>query len=462
MKPIEFDIWESNPEKPGTVRRVGQRRAEEVFAELQHRLESTGYLPDEYFLMDSHWNDGVEIPENTGFYCVADYGASEGIYLDIYFKWYNKEQEQYITKKFATGKTHGETGSDLDRMNLTASAVTKAFNGDGGTYARYIRMGGSDEPGGVIMHLNSDERRLLIESLVESRNQMLQDVGILDQILRRATGSILEYVNEVGGRPLHMSVEDQAVLAIQEGDIPSFNDAYGKIEDGVEELLVMAAGRPGTVGKKITTIILGDSETLPNEIYLEACKKAVDIADGGRVQLLMEQAQYSVENLELRLYGDVISHAYYKGHIKMAGELIHKSNELHIKASNPRILAQALEKGDYTAATTLVKKQINADSIAGELPRAAHIYRNDWMFEHLLKSGMEIKSDNYTVLHECINVGNVAAANLLLDQGMSYERYREWSQDKLPSDFEALGKVEEYWNSLSQLEQDTGPTLGGM
>ena len=38
---------------------LDKRVAQEVFEELKYRLESTGYLPDEYFLMDSHW----EFPE---------------------------------------------------------------------------------------------------------------------------------------------------------------------------------------------------------------------------------------------------------------------------------------------------------------------------------------------------------------------------------------------------------------
>ena len=47
-----------------------------------------GCLPDEYFLLDQRWENGREIPEGADIFCTTDYGASEGIYLDVYLKWY--------------------------------------------------------------------------------------------------------------------------------------------------------------------------------------------------------------------------------------------------------------------------------------------------------------------------------------------------------------------------------------
>ena len=88
MKRIETEIWQPKPEDPQKLQYVGQRTAQEVFAELKHRLESTGYLPDEYFLMDSNWNDGREIPKDSSIFVTADYGASEGIYLNVHLNWH--------------------------------------------------------------------------------------------------------------------------------------------------------------------------------------------------------------------------------------------------------------------------------------------------------------------------------------------------------------------------------------
>ena len=63
------------------------------------------------------------------------------------------------------------------------------------------------------------------------------------------TGSITEYVNTVGMRPLRMSDFDKAVLAIQDGELEAFKKYAAKVPYQQEEtLLVEAAGRPGGCG----------------------------------------------------------------------------------------------------------------------------------------------------------------------------------------------------------------------
>ena len=93
------------------------RTGQEVYEELKHRLEGMGYLPDEYFLLDDVWEDGKVVPRDADLFCTTDYGASEGIYLDVRLKWYGEDGKPVI-KTFATGKTLGESGSDMDRMFL--------------------------------------------------------------------------------------------------------------------------------------------------------------------------------------------------------------------------------------------------------------------------------------------------------------------------------------------------------
>ena len=61
MKKIELEQWEPFPGDPRRMQYAGQRVAQEVFEELKHRLESMGYLPDEYFLMDREWENGREL-----------------------------------------------------------------------------------------------------------------------------------------------------------------------------------------------------------------------------------------------------------------------------------------------------------------------------------------------------------------------------------------------------------------
>ena len=125
MKIIEFDRWTPSPDNPRKLEYAGQRTAEEVFEELKHRLEGQGYLPDEYFDLRSEWEDGREIPKEADLFCTVDYGGSEGVYVDVYLKWYDNDQQKSVTSSFIVGKTLGENGNDLDRMFLTASAITK-------------------------------------------------------------------------------------------------------------------------------------------------------------------------------------------------------------------------------------------------------------------------------------------------------------------------------------------------
>ena len=103
MEIIEFEKWNPAAGDPRKLNYAGQRTAQEVFEELKHRLESQGYLPDEYFLLDRDWENGREVPKGADIFCTTDYGGSEGVYLDVYLKWY--EEHKPITKRFITGKT---------------------------------------------------------------------------------------------------------------------------------------------------------------------------------------------------------------------------------------------------------------------------------------------------------------------------------------------------------------------
>ena len=143
-------------------------------------------------------------------------GDSEGIYLDVYLKWYGEDGKPVI-KSFATGKTLGESGSDMDRMFLISSAITKAFHGEQGAYARYRQMEDGTKAEGVVLHLSPKEQRVLMDALLEQRMRQEAQMTNTEQLLRRMTGSITAYMDEVGARPLRMSTADRAVLAIRDG-----------------------------------------------------------------------------------------------------------------------------------------------------------------------------------------------------------------------------------------------------
>ena len=216
MKQIEFERWEPDAENPRRLTYAGQRTAEDVFHELEARLDSVGYLPDEYLLLDRRWQNGREMPRDAGFFCRTDYGGSEGIYLDMFLEWY--EDSQHKTEHFMTGKTLGEGGADMDRMSLISSAITKAIRGDNSVHARYMVVGAQPEPEEtMLLHLNPDEQRLVAQALAEQRIRLGPQAEGEEQLLRRMTGSVTEY-RAAAGLSNRLDENDRAILAQHDGE----------------------------------------------------------------------------------------------------------------------------------------------------------------------------------------------------------------------------------------------------
>ena len=216
MKQIEFERWEPDAENPHKLNYAGQRAAEEVYQELKARLDSVGYLPDEYFIMDWRWEHGRQIPKGADFFCKTDYGGSEGIYLDVYLEW----QEGDKTKRecFITGKTLGESGADLDRMFLISAAITKAFCGDNSVHARYMVVGGQSEPAETMsLNLSLDEQRLVTQALAEQRIRLGSQAEGEEKLLRRMTGSVTEYM-DAAGLADRLDEHDWDLLAQHDGE----------------------------------------------------------------------------------------------------------------------------------------------------------------------------------------------------------------------------------------------------
>ena len=215
MKQIEFERWKPDAENPRKLKYAGQRTAEDVFHELEARLNSVGYLPDEYFTMDWRWEHGRQIPKGADFFCKTDYGGSEGIYLDVFLDWY--EDGQRKTEHFMTGKTLGESGADLDRMFLISSAITKAFRGDNSVHARYMVVGGQAEPAETMsLNLSPDEQRLVTQALAEQRIRLGSQAEGEEKLLRRMTGSVTEYM-DAAGLADRLTESDRALLAQHDG-----------------------------------------------------------------------------------------------------------------------------------------------------------------------------------------------------------------------------------------------------
>ena len=216
MKQIEFERWELDAENPRRLTYAGQRTAEDVFHELEARLDSVGYLPDEYLLLDRRWQNGREMPRDAGFFCRTDYGGSEGIYLDMFLEWY--EDSQHKTEHFMTGKTLGEGGADMDRMSLISSAITKAIRGDNSVHARYMVVGGQPGPEETMsLNLSPDEQRLVAQALAEQRIRLGPQAEGEEKLLRRMVGNVTEYM-DAAGLSNRLDENDRAILAQHDGE----------------------------------------------------------------------------------------------------------------------------------------------------------------------------------------------------------------------------------------------------
>ena len=463
MKIIEFEKWTPSAEDSRKREYAGQRTAQEVFEELKHRLEGMGYLPDEYFLMDSHWENGREIPKDADIFCTTDYGGSEGVYLDVYLKWYDEQQKKSITKSFITGKTLGENGNDLDRMFLISSAITKAFHGDHATHARYMKIGGvEDDTGGSIVHLSQQEQRTIIDALIEQRERQENALTQTEQLLRRMTGSITEYINEVGMRPLRMSDYDKAVLAIRDGELEAFKQYAAKVPYQQEALLVEAAGRPGAVGRKMTVLLMADRMNIDPAVYCEACKKAIDINDPEKVRFMMEQAQSCVADLELSFFGEMASYAYLD-HRAISREIIKRCTNEQIVAAPPHLLELFAQGPDYQMLDMLVEKGISGgNSAARALHMLTYEQRHSYMARDLLQERMWVDLDDYNALHACVTNRALEVCKLLLDKGMDFERYQQWAECRGGGHAETLQALSDYWQEMkAEVEQTVSQQMGG-
>jgi len=86
-EPVEIEVYEPNPEKPGCLRHVRNRTIQEIYDELVKRLKKDRLYPDEYFEIVgcsccSSWGER-EFPRFRTIACYPVTGASEGHYIHV-------------------------------------------------------------------------------------------------------------------------------------------------------------------------------------------------------------------------------------------------------------------------------------------------------------------------------------------------------------------------------------------
>ena len=443
------------------------RTGQEVYEELKHRLEGMGYLPDEYFLLDDVWEDGKVVPRDADLFCTTDYGASEGIYLDVRLIWYGEDGKPVI-KTFATGKTLGESGSDMDRMFLISSAITKAFHGEHGAYARFQRLEDGTEADGAVLHLSPKEKRVLMDALVEQRMRQEAQMTNTEQLLRRMAGSITAYMDEVGARPLHMSTEDRAVLAVRDGELYAFSSLALQVTKPEERcsLLVESAGRPGAVGRRMAKLMLGAKTPYPEDVWLDACKRAVDTGDLQRVQMMLDRTMDKVDAPSPSLPGEVLQYAYLQNPA-MGSELIRRAAPEQVAAAPSKLLCAAAYARDLPMLTELLQKGLQPGDHAAPLLLPLLTAYDGQRVAHLLKDSLRVRPEDYDAMNVCLREHASSAAEALLGQGMKLDGYLAWAAERgtmldnrAREILEELKLQQDQAHSVQQ--QGSGPVLGGM
>ena len=443
------------------------RSGQEVYEELKHRLEGMGYLPDEYFLLDDVWEDGKVVPRDADLFCTTDYGASEGIYLDVRLIWYGEDGKPVI-KTFATGKTLGESSSDMDRMFLISSAITKAFHGEHGAYARFQRLEDGTEADGAVLHLSPKEKRVLMDALVEQRMRQEAQMTNTEQLLRRMAGSITAYMDEVGARPLRMSTADRAVLAVRDGELYVFSSLALQVTKPEERcsLLVESAGRPGAVGRRMAKLMmLGTKSPYPEDVWLDACKRAVDTGDLQRVQMMLDRTMDKADSPSPSLPGEVLQYAYLQNPA-MGSELIRQAAPEQVAAAPSKLLCAAAYARDLPMLTELLRKGLQPGDHAAPLLLPLLTAYDGQRVAHLLKDGLRVRPEDYDAMNVCLREHAPAAAEALLGQGMKLDGYLTWAakQDVLldTQAQEILDCLAEQQAQVNSVPEQNGPVLGGM
>lgn len=463
MAAIGFERWERSAHDPGKREYAGQRNAVEVFEELHDRLRQQGCLPEEYFLIAPEWENGREISKDADIFCTTDYGASEGIYVDVYLKWY--QDGEPVTERFATGKTLGDTGADLDRMFLVASAVTKLFHGDSGSYPRYMQSRGPepDDPGAVIF-LNRAEQETVMQALLDRRLQQENTLTQTEQLLRRMAGSVTAYMDIVGQRPFKISDFDRAVLAIRDGELEVFRNTYPSVLTQADALLTETAGRPGAVGRKMTALLLADAQCFSEPAYRKACERAVDIHDKEKLLFLLEDAAGHVENLPESFCGEIARYAYREQR-DLAREIVQLCTPGQIAAAPSRLFFDAVSNQDFSTAMMLTEKGIDADECFVDAARWCAMQHGEWQLEHLLKKGLRVSVENFAALSACIEHGLTDVGKLLLDRGMDLDTFCAWAQrqPQRGQNADTLTNLREYWQEMQETQEPSDtPENGGM
>lgn len=195
MKRIETEIWVPDLEKKGYVKYTGQRKARDVFQEVSEALEEAGLYPDEYFSLASQfkYGDTVEFPVARELACYANWGGSEGIYLEVMV--YTEIQNECKWVNFASGKTLDETHEAFIRMQYIAGYIYQLIMGDGRVHPRYILLDREKNGKLLIDRVDSEFSNYLTNILFHNDSKPMEhadEIALMSMIVKALPHSELQ------------------------------------------------------------------------------------------------------------------------------------------------------------------------------------------------------------------------------------------------------------------------------
>ena len=194
---IDTAKWKPISEKPGYVKKKEQRLAYEVFSELEAELRKANLYPDDYFLIDKYFDSPTMLcPDFHDVMCYAQWGNSEGIYIEVDVVIYNEQEKKYERKNFATGKTLKDDSASYDRMQYTAGYIYKLFRGEHFSSPRYIILQTEDKPTvkQLLLRVQDEYRRYLLDNLVHRTDllpNVADEIGIRSLIIKELPNCLL-------------------------------------------------------------------------------------------------------------------------------------------------------------------------------------------------------------------------------------------------------------------------------
>lgn len=243
MKFIETAIYEPIPDKPGYVTLKERRKVYDVFHEIEQELKNVGLYPDEYFLLDTEFNDEKAVmPDVCKVICYTQWGDSEGIYLDVDFIVYNENAKKYERKSFITGKTLKEDSNAYIRMQFIGGYIYRLLMGDRQVPIRYMITdpGKKDSRKELILRLQQEYRDYVNFNLVTNLgdiSEVAAQVGIRSMIISEFHNCTIgdDKLEELLASENALDLLTKICIHVQKPDAFEINDSISSCRSFVEE-----------------------------------------------------------------------------------------------------------------------------------------------------------------------------------------------------------------------------------